>query len=63
MSEQKRKTKTSTAVKKRYNEKVYSSLSVKIPKEMFSAFKEKCIEQNISQAGFIKKAIQEFLDE
>ena len=34
----KRKTKTSTAVKARYNEKVYDVISARVPKELAGAF-------------------------
>lgn len=57
-----RKTKTSTAVKTRYNSKTYDVISVRVPKEMAAAFKEKCAETGAVQAQIIKKAIQEFLD-
>ena len=40
--EEKRKTKTSSAVKNRYNNRVYGSIIVRVPKEMAEAFKEKC---------------------
>lgn len=39
---EKRKTKTSSAVKNRYNSRVYGSIIVRVPKEMAEAFKEKC---------------------
>ena len=61
--EQKRKTKTSTAVKQRYNEKVYAQLAFKVPKDLAKAFKEKCAAEGISQAQIIKKAIEEFLNQ
>ena len=51
MAEEKRKTKTSTAVKTRYNEKVYDVIS----------FREKCTAEGIPQAQIIKKAIEDFL--
>ena len=35
----KRKTKTSTAVKARYNEKVYDVISARVPKELAGAFR------------------------
>lgn len=59
----KRKTKTSTAVKNRYNAKVYDSIIVRVPKEMASSFKEKCAAKGIPQAQIIKRAIEEFLQE
>ena len=62
MEEKKRKTKTSTAVKNRYNSKVYDSIIVRIPKETAEAFKEKCKAENIPQAQIIKKSIDAFLN-
>lgn len=56
-----RKTKTSSAVKQRYNEKVYDIISARIPKDLAAAFKAKCAAEGISQAQIIKKAIEEFL--
>ena len=61
MEEKKRKTKTSTEVKNRYNSKVYDQLSFKLPKELVAAFKEKCAAEGISQAQIIKKAIEDYL--
>ncbi len=64
MNEQKpkRKTHTSTAVKARYNSKVYSHITVQLPKELVAAFKEKCAAEGVSQAGIIKSAIEEYID-
>lgn len=61
MAETKRKTHTSTEVKARYNAKVYSNLSLKLPKELVANFKEKCTREGVSQASIIKKAIEDFL--
>lgn len=61
MSEVKRKTKTSTEVKARYNQKTYDIVSVRVPKEMAQAFKEKCATDGVPQAQIIKQAIEEFL--
>ena len=63
MTETKRKTHTSTAVKQRYNEKVYDNIAVRVHKEMAAAFKAKCLEKGIPQAQVIKKAIEQFLSE
>ncbi len=63
MPEAKRKTHTSTAVKARYNAKVYSQVTAQLPKELVAAFKAKCAERGVSQAQVIKNAIQAFLDE
>ncbi len=59
--EEKRKTHTSTAVKTRYNRKVYSSISVQLPKELVANFREKCANNGVSQAQVFKKAIEDFL--
>ena len=61
MEQKKRKTKTSSAVKNRYNSKVYDSIIVRVPKETAVAFKAKCVAENIPQAQIIKKAIENFL--
>ena len=60
---EKRKTKTSSAVKQRYNEKAYDVISVRVPKNLATAFKAKCSECEISQAQVIKSAIENFLIE
>ena len=61
MEETKRKTKTSAAVKNRYNKKAYDRISVVVPKGMGEAFKQKCTELGVSQAQIIKQAVEEFL--
>ena len=58
-----KETKTSSAVKNRYNSRVYGSIIVRVPKEMAEAFKEKCAATGTAQAQVIKKAIEEFLEE
>ncbi len=64
MEEQKRKTKTKTssAVKNRYNKKAYDAIIARVPKELAEAFKAKCAAEGISQAQIIKKAIEDFLN-
>lgn len=57
------KTKTSTEVKRRYNEKVYSKLTFQFPKDTVAKFKGKCERLGISQAGVVRKAIEDFLKE
>lgn len=57
----KRKAKTSTEVKQRYNEKVYDVISVRVPKEMAAAFKATCAARGVAQAQVIKSAIEAFL--
>lgn len=59
----KRKTHTSTEVKRRYNEKTYTLISASVPKAMAEAFKAKCAERGIAQAQVIKQAISAFLAE
>ena len=61
-SVKKRKTKTSTAVKSRYNQKVYDVISIRIPKELAEKFKEKCASDGVSQAGIIKQAIEKYIE-
>ncbi len=61
MEAKKRKTKTSSAVKNRYNAKNYDRITACIPKELAEAFKAKCAAEGIPQAQIIKKAIEDFL--
>ncbi len=58
---EKRKTTTSTAVKRRYIDKTYTRIVVDVPKEKAAAFKGKCRETGIPQAQIIKRAIDDFL--
>ena len=62
METENRKTRTSTAVKNRYNQKVYDQIAIKIPKELAAAFKAKCAAEKVAQAQVLKKAIEEFLN-
>ena len=62
MGEKKKRTKTSTAVKQRYNEKTYDVISIRVPKETAEAFKKKCVAEGVPQAQIIKKAITEYLN-
>ena len=57
------KTKTSTAVKRRYNNKVYSRIVAELPKDLVADFKEKCRAEGISQASVFRAAMEQFLDE
>ena len=59
----KRKTYTSSAVKARYNAKVYSHIGVQLPKELVAEFRAKCAAEGVSQAQVFKKAIEAFLAE
>ena len=57
----KRKTTTSTAVKARYNKKVYDRITLSVPKETAARFREKCRAEGVSQAQILKAAIDEYL--
>ena len=60
---EKRKTTTSTEVKRRYNDKVYSKIQAELPKETVAAFRSKCAEREVSQASVLLEAIENFLRE
>ena len=62
MEEKKRRTKTSTEVKRRYNDKTYDVISIRVPKETAEAFKKKCAAEGFPQAQIIKRAIAEYLE-
>lgn len=57
------KTKTSTAAKRRYNDKAYSRIQVELPKDTVSAFRAKCTERDVSQASVVLTGIERFLAE
>ena len=57
------KTKTSTAVKRRYNNKVYSQIRFELSKELVANFKAKCAERGVSQASVIREAMEKFLED
>lgn len=57
------KTHTSTAVKRRYNEKVYTQIALQIPKELAQKFTEKCAEECVSKRSVLIEAIERFIDE
>lgn len=61
MSEERRKTKTSTEVKRRYNKKNYSQIIVSVKKDTATKFRAKCEEKGISYSQILKKAIEQFL--
>lgn len=63
MELKKRKTKTSTAVKARYNKKTYEVVRASIPKWMAEEFKQKCADAGKSQAQIIKIAIEKFISQ
>lgn len=59
----KRKTRTSTAVKQRYNQKTYTPITAMLPKDLAAAFKARCAERGVSQASVVKAAVKRFLEE
>lgn len=56
------KTTTSTEVKRRYNNKVYTKIQAELPKDLVADFRARCQEQGISQASVLRKAIEDFLE-
>lgn len=62
MENEKRKTHTSTEVKRRYNEKVYDRIGFSAPKDLVSKFKEKCQQEGVSQAQVLKQAMIDFIE-
>ena len=58
-----RKTTTSTEVKRRYNNRVYSKIQAELPKETVEAFRAKCKQTGVSQASVILESIENFLRE
>jgi len=59
---EKRKKHTSTDVKRRYNEKVYSRINFSAPKDLVAEFKAKCESLGVSQARVLRDAMQEFIE-
>lgn len=60
--EKKRKPKTSSAVKRRYNAKTYGTITACLPKAMVEEFKTKCSELGVSQAQIVREAVEAFLN-
>ena len=58
----KHKTHTSTAVKARYNAKVYDKITFSAPKELAKEFKDKCADSGVSMAQIFKSAMRAYLD-
>jgi metal-responsive CopG/Arc/MetJ family transcriptional regulator len=58
---EKRKTKTSSAVKNRYNAKTYKTVQTKLKKELVEKFEEKLESDGIGKAEFIRDAITDYL--
>lgn len=59
---EKKKSRTSTEAKTRYNSKTYDVISVRVSKGMAADFKAKCTTEGIPQAQIIKKAIENFIN-
>lgn len=55
------KSKTSTEVKQRYNERVYTRIHLQVPKELGEKFKSKCESEGIPQRKVLIDAIEKFL--
>lgn len=59
---EKRKTHTSTAVKRRYNKKVYRTITIQLKKELVGEWEEAIKEDEISKAEFVRCAITQYLE-
>ena len=55
--EEKRKTHTSSAVKRRYNQKAYKSITVQVKPELAERIQDYKTRENISMAQFLLRAI------
>lgn len=53
--------KTSSAVKQKYNNKVYSQINIRLPKELVRSWEERLQKDNISKAEFLRGAINKYL--
>lgn len=58
----KRKTKTSWQVRDRYNKKTYSTITVRLKKDLVKAFDEAREEDNLTRAEFVRRAINQYLE-
>ena len=56
-----KKPRTSSEVKRRYNEKTYDRIVISVKKETASAYKAKCEKLGISYSQPLHDAIEEFL--
>lgn len=59
--EPKKKHHTSTAVKLRYNRKMYSQISCLLPKQLVADFKAACKERGDPQARIIRRALEDYI--
>ena len=62
MSIAKRKTTTSTEVKRRWNEAHYTRLTISVDKDTAAAYKAKCEAAGLSYSQKLKEAIDNFLN-
>lgn len=53
---------TSWQVKKKYNDKVYKSISVRLPKQLVEHWEVAISKEGISKAGFIRREIEKYLE-
>lgn len=61
-TQKKRKTYTSSAVKQRYNKKVYRAITIRLKKELVSEWEEALKEDEIPKAEFVRSAINQYLE-
>ncbi|GHV15804.1 hypothetical protein FACS1894219_12770 [Clostridia bacterium] len=59
----KRKTKTSTAVKRRYNAKTYTRVSADLPKALVVRLNEATANTGVTTTGVIRAAVIRFVEE
>lgn len=59
----KRKTHTSTAVKRRYNNKVYSRAYADLPKDLVTAFKETVTANETTTAEVLRNVIVQYIED
>lgn len=59
----KRKTHTSTAVKRRYNNKVYSRAYADLPSDLLTAFKNIIAAKGITIAAVLRKVIEQYIED
>ncbi len=59
---QKRKTTTSTKVKRRYNDKVYSRIYADLPKEFVETFKATAKKQGDTTASIFRETMEKYIE-
>lgn len=63
MTENKSKKHTSTAVKRRYNDKAYKMVRAELKKELVTEWETRLLQDGISKAEFIRRAIVKYLED